>query len=73
VTVETGARLNGSLLAAGVIDEIVLYMAPMILGDTAQGMFAIAELSSLDAATRMHITDLRQIGEDVRVTARLSS
>src|SRR5688572_4062692 len=41
VTVETGAKLSGSLLAAGVIDEIYLYLAPKLFGDSAQGLFAL--------------------------------
>lgn len=72
VTVETGSKLNGSLLAAGVIDEIVLYMAPKILGDTAQGLFALPELTSLDQAKKCRIVDVKQIGDDLRITARLS-
>jgi len=73
VTVETGARLNGSLLAAGVIDEIVLYLAPKIIGDSGQGLFALPELQALDEARRLRITDVRAVGEDWRVTARMAS
>ena len=72
VTVETGSKLNGSLLAAGVVDEIVLYLAPMLLGDTAQGLFALPELASLDAALRPRIVDVRAVGEDWRITARMA-
>jgi diaminohydroxyphosphoribosylaminopyrimidine deaminase / 5-amino-6-(5-phosphoribosylamino)uracil reductase len=71
VTVETGAKLNASLLAAGVVDEIVLYLAPMLLGDSAQGLFALPELQSLDAALRPRIVDVRSVGSDLRITARL--
>jgi diaminohydroxyphosphoribosylaminopyrimidine deaminase / 5-amino-6-(5-phosphoribosylamino)uracil reductase len=71
VTIEAGAKLNGSFLAAGVIDEIVLYLAPMLLGDSAQGLFALPELASLDAAVRVRIADVRAVGTDLRVTARL--
>ena len=71
VTVETGSRLNGSLLAAGLVDEIVLYLAPMLLGDAAQGLFALPEMQSLDAAIRTRIVDVRQVGTDIRITARL--
>ncbi|HUP98448.1 MAG TPA: bifunctional diaminohydroxyphosphoribosylaminopyrimidine deaminase/5-amino-6-(5-phosphoribosylamino)uracil reductase RibD [Usitatibacter sp.] len=72
VMVETGAKLNGSLLAAGVIDEIVIYFAPTILGDGAHGLFALPELTRLDQATRVSIVDARAVGEDWRVTARLA-
>jgi diaminohydroxyphosphoribosylaminopyrimidine deaminase/5-amino-6-(5-phosphoribosylamino)uracil reductase len=71
VTVETGRQLNGSLLAAGVIDEIVLYLAPRILGDTAQGLFALPEFKHLDEAIHPRIVDVRAIGGDWRFTMRL--
>lgn len=70
VTVETGAKLNGSLLAAGVIDEVVLYLAPMLLGDSAQGLFALPEFTSLGQALRPRIVDVRQVGADIRITVR---
>ena len=73
VTVETGGKLMGSLLRAGVVDEIVLYMAPLILGDTAQALFVLPEIASLDAALRPRIVDVRTIGPDVRITARFGA
>ncbi|HZZ91105.1 MAG TPA: bifunctional diaminohydroxyphosphoribosylaminopyrimidine deaminase/5-amino-6-(5-phosphoribosylamino)uracil reductase RibD [Usitatibacter sp.] len=73
VTVETGARLNGSLIAAGVIDEIVLYLAPRILGDSAQGLFALPGLERLQDAIAVRIAEVRSVGEDLRVTLRLGS
>jgi diaminohydroxyphosphoribosylaminopyrimidine deaminase/5-amino-6-(5-phosphoribosylamino)uracil reductase len=72
VMVETGARLNGSLLAAGVVDEIVLYLAPMFLGDAAQGLFALPEFTRLDEAMKVRIVDMRNVGGDVRFTLRLT-
>ena len=71
VTVETGARLNGSLLRAGVVDEIVLYLAPLLLGDAAQGLFALPVFEQLGEALRPRIVDVRRIGEDIRITTRL--
>ena len=70
VTVETGGKLMGSLLRAGVVDEIVLYVAPVILGDTALALFALPEIASLDEAMRPRIVDVRTVGPDVRLTAR---
>jgi diaminohydroxyphosphoribosylaminopyrimidine deaminase/5-amino-6-(5-phosphoribosylamino)uracil reductase len=72
VTVETGSRLNGSLLAAGVIDEIVLYLAPRIIGDSGQGMFALPQLEALDEAMQLKIVDVAAIGPDLRITARIT-
>ena len=71
VLVETGAKLNGSLLAAGVVDEIVAYVAPAILGDSARGMFAIGELKGLENRMDIGFTEVRQVGADLRVTARV--
>ena len=71
VTIETGGKLNGSLIAAAVIDEIVLYLAPRILGNTAQGLFALPEFTSLDQTLHPRIVDVRSVGDDLRVTMRL--
>ncbi len=71
IMVETGAKLNASLLAAGVVDEIIAYVAPSIFGDSARGLFALPELKSLDERTRLHISDVRQVGSDLRITARV--
>jgi len=73
VTVETGGKLMGSLLAAKVIDELVLYLAPTILGDAAQGLFALGELTALEDALRPRIVDVRAVGGDWRITARFGT
>jgi diaminohydroxyphosphoribosylaminopyrimidine deaminase / 5-amino-6-(5-phosphoribosylamino)uracil reductase len=71
VTVETGGKLMGSLLRAGVVDEIVLYMAPLILGDTAQALFAMPGFENLEAALRPKVVETRAVGADLRITLRL--
>lgn len=71
VMVETGAKLNASLLQAGVVDEIIAYIAPSLFGDSARGLFALAELQSLDQRTQLTIRDVRQIGSDLRITAAI--
>jgi diaminohydroxyphosphoribosylaminopyrimidine deaminase / 5-amino-6-(5-phosphoribosylamino)uracil reductase len=73
VLIETGAKFNGSLLAAGVVDEIVAYVAPSLLGDDARGLFAVPALQRLDDRIRLSFTDVRQIGSDLRITARILS
>jgi diaminohydroxyphosphoribosylaminopyrimidine deaminase/5-amino-6-(5-phosphoribosylamino)uracil reductase len=73
VTVETGAKLSGSLLAAGVIDELVLYYAPKIFGDKAQSMFDLPEMTRLEQALVPRIVDVRTVGEDLRVVARFAA
>ncbi|NMG44499.1 bifunctional diaminohydroxyphosphoribosylaminopyrimidine deaminase/5-amino-6-(5-phosphoribosylamino)uracil reductase RibD [Aromatoleum toluvorans] len=67
---EAGFRLNGALLREGCVDEIVLYMAPMLTGDAAQGLFNLPELSALDKAIRLDLRDVQRIGGDLRLIAR---
>ena len=70
VHVEAGSRLNGALLAAGLVDEVLLYLAPCLLGDTAQGLFALPALESLAGKHRLAIREVKQFGDDLRVLAR---
>ncbi len=71
VHVEAGHKLNGSLLDEGLVDELLIYFAPCILGDTAQGMFHLPPLVNLAGRRNIKITDIRQIGDDVRILARI--
>ncbi len=69
--VEAGAKLTGALLDAGLIDELLFYVAPLVIGDPARGMFERASpLKSLDLATRFAWHDITRIGGDLRVMAR---
>jgi diaminohydroxyphosphoribosylaminopyrimidine deaminase/5-amino-6-(5-phosphoribosylamino)uracil reductase len=70
--VEAGAGLNGALLQAGLIDELIIYMAPRLLGDSARGMFTVPAIDSLAAGWSLEVDDVRRIGPDLRVTARVS-
>ncbi len=73
IHVEAGHKLNGSLLAEGLVDELLIYMAPCILGDTAKGMFHLPPLGSLGERLNVKITDIRQFGDDLRILARVKS
>jgi diaminohydroxyphosphoribosylaminopyrimidine deaminase / 5-amino-6-(5-phosphoribosylamino)uracil reductase len=72
--VEAGAKLNGSLLREGVVDELLLYTAPKLLGDgagLASNLFASGPLQSLDAAPSLTFKSADLIGPDLRVLVRL--
>lgn len=69
IMVEAGAKLNGSLIEAAVVDEIVIYVAPSLLGDTARGIFALPEFTKLTQCVALEIIDQRKIGTDMRITA----
>lgn len=70
VHAEAGFKLNGSLLREGLVDELLLYLAPCLIGHDASGLFNLPELTSLDGKQRLQVRDLRQIGADIRVLAR---
>ena len=71
ILVESGSRLNGALLQAGLVDELVLYFAPQLLGDRARGMFDLRELTALDQRVDLDIVDWARIDADLRILARV--
>lgn len=68
--VEAGATVNGALLAAGLVDEWLAYLAPIALGDRARGLFDLPALTDMAARHAFALHDLRQIGPDLRLILR---
>jgi len=72
--VEAGGKLNGALFAAGLVDEVVVYLAPCLIGDPARG---IAEwrsgLADLSDRIPLAIVDVTRIGDDLRILARVAN
>ena len=68
---EGGGELNDALFRAGLVDELIVYLAPHLLGDTARGMFDLQELISLDQRIDLTVRDIRKVGEDLRIVARV--
>jgi len=71
IHVEAGTKLNGSLLRAGVVDELLVYLAPRVIGDSGRGMFHLPELTDLSHTTALKIREVERIGEDLRIVARV--
>ncbi|CAM5319833.1 bifunctional diaminohydroxyphosphoribosylaminopyrimidine deaminase/5-amino-6-(5-phosphoribosylamino)uracil reductase RibD [Alcaligenes faecalis] len=69
VHAEAGARLSGALIDAGVVDQLLMYLAPKILGQ-GRGVADITELAGLDDVEPFEFTDVRLLGADLRVLAR---
>ncbi|MGH8739083.1 MAG: bifunctional diaminohydroxyphosphoribosylaminopyrimidine deaminase/5-amino-6-(5-phosphoribosylamino)uracil reductase RibD [Burkholderiales bacterium] len=69
--VEAGFKLNSSLAREGCVDEMLLYLAPAFLGDSAQGMLELAQMSSLEQRLRVSLRSVERVGEDLRIVARL--
>ena len=68
--VEAGAILNGALLAQGLVDELLLYLAPTLLGQGCKGMAALGPLQDLGQALPWQFHEVTPIGPDLRVLAR---
>lgn len=73
VLVEAGPILNGALLKAGLVDELLLYVSPSLLGDAARGIASLGELTALAQRVRLHWKDQRQVGDDLRITVRVEN
>jgi diaminohydroxyphosphoribosylaminopyrimidine deaminase/5-amino-6-(5-phosphoribosylamino)uracil reductase len=69
--VEAGVKLNGSLVGEGCVDELLVYLAPSLLGDAALGMASLA-MASLDERVSLAFRSVDRVGDDVRILARLT-
>jgi len=69
VLLETGATLSGAMLQAGLIDEMVIYMAPILMGDAARGLYRLPQLEHMADRMDLEIRELRAVGRDLRITA----
>jgi len=70
--VEAGAKLNGALLAAGLVDELLIYLAPCVLGDPGRGMFDLpVALTRLEDRFALRVHSVEPLGDDWRIMARI--
>ena len=72
VLVETGSRLAGVMVGAGLIDELVLYLAPHLMGAGARGLVELPGLVSMADRVQLEIIEVRQVGPDLRIRARFA-
>ncbi|MGD2081471.1 MAG: bifunctional diaminohydroxyphosphoribosylaminopyrimidine deaminase/5-amino-6-(5-phosphoribosylamino)uracil reductase RibD [Chromatiales bacterium] len=68
VLIEAGPVLSGSALQAGLVDELVVYLAPHLMGDAARGLFCLPGLERMQDRVALAMRDLRPVGRDVRIT-----
>jgi len=67
--VEAGEKLNGSLLAAGLVDELLVYLAPRLIG-SGRGLAALGPLARLDDALAFSLLETERVGDDLRLLLR---
>lgn len=70
VLLECGPTLAGAFMRAGLVDELVLYMAPHLMGDSARGLFHLPGLERMQDRIALEWQDVRQVGDTLRITAR---
>ena len=70
ILLEAGATLTGAMLAAGLIDELVIYMAPHLMGSDARGLFNLPAMTTMSQRMHLAIEDIRAIGRDYRIIAK---
>ena len=68
--VEAGPILSGNLLSLGMIDELVIYQAPHIMGSEVKPMFQTPAWKTLENKQQLVIEDIRKIGQDFKITAK---
>ncbi len=70
VLLECGPTLAGAALNEGLVDELVIYVAPHLMGDGGQGLFHLPGLEQMRDRVALEIGDVRSVGPDLRITAR---
>lgn len=70
VLVEAGSKLAGALLTQGLVDELIVYLAPHVMGDRARGLLTLPGLDTLAQRIALQWVDVRQVGDDLRVILR---
>ena len=70
VLVEAGPALSGALVKAGLVDEMVIYMAPRLLGSDAKPLLALAGIENLESNPGWRVRDVARVGDDLKITVR---
>ena len=67
VLFECGATLAGAALQAGIVDELIVYMAPHLMGDAARGLVNLPGVDRMEQRICLSLTDVRRVGDDLRL------
>lgn len=69
VLFECGPTLGGNLMEQGLCDELIIYIAPKIMGSSARSLLNVPEIDNMGDLFNMNIIDCRSVGDDIRITA----
>ncbi|MGB2740508.1 MAG: bifunctional diaminohydroxyphosphoribosylaminopyrimidine deaminase/5-amino-6-(5-phosphoribosylamino)uracil reductase RibD [Cognaticolwellia sp.] len=72
ILIESGAQLAGAFISENLVDELVLYQAPKLMGSDGKSLVNMPDVKQLSAAKNLDVTDIRMIGKDIRLTAKFS-
>src|SRR5690606_38537570 len=70
ILVESGPTLAGSLLEAGLVDELIIYVAPVLLGHEAKALLNLPGIKSMTDKIQLQFTDVRMVGKDMRIALK---
>lgn len=72
IWVEAGATLAASMIEANLVDELIIYLAPKLMGSDGRSLLNIVGLTTMSEAIDLNITDVRMVGKDIRITAKIA-
>ncbi|MGB5745070.1 MAG: dihydrofolate reductase family protein, partial [Sedimenticolaceae bacterium] len=70
VLIEAGPTLAGHALQAGLVDELIVYMAPHLMGQAARGLVALSGIERMADRLQLTLDDVRRVGSDLRIRLR---
>ena len=71
ILLEAGSTLSGEMLQASFIDELIIYLAPSLLGQDAKGLFQLPMINDMSDRVALNFSDVRTIGKDIRIKATI--
>jgi len=71
VLIESGAQLSGAFIEQDLVNELILYQAPKLMGGDGKSLMAMPAISKLEQAKALTISDIRMVGSDIRITSQL--
>lgn len=72
VLVESGARLAGAFVAQNLVDELIVFQAPMLMGADGKSLLNMPNIKALSQAKKLIFSDVRMVGNDIRITAKIN-